>query len=139
MTNPVVGQVALKLSDGREFTMILDMEALVEAESAYGKPLPRMMADAAAGFVGAVRAMLYGSLRAKHPRITLGEATAMFMSDSDAVTLALEQAGEAAFPAANASEGKEAGNPPGKPSGRSGAKPASTRKPSGGSRRARST
>ena len=124
MPNPIKGEVPLKLSDGRDFVLVLDMEALVEAESAYGKPLPQMMSDASQGFVGAVRAMLYGALRTKQPRVTLGEASAMFISDPEAVSAALEQAATLAFP--QAAEGGESANPRprGKTSGASGAKSA---------------
>lgn len=124
MANATKGEVSLKLSDGRQFTLVLDMEAFVEAESAYGKPLPLMMKDAGAGFVGAVRAMLYGALRAKHPQITLRDASGMFQTDAEAVSAALEQAAELAFPKGDGSEDKEGARPPGKSSGRSGAKAA---------------
>lgn len=122
--NPIKGEVPLILSDGRAYTLVLDFDALIEAEGAYGKPLQKMMADASAGFIGAVRAMLFGALRRKHPMIALSDASGMFMSDSEAVTAALEQAALAAFPDA---EDKELGKAPvvarrGKPSGSSGAK-----------------
>lgn len=137
--NPIKGEVPLVLSDGRTFTLLLDMEALVEAETAYRKPMARMMADAAEGFVGATRAMLYGALRAKHPTITLRDASTMFQTDADAVADALERAVTASHPASEGGEGKDSPNPPGKPSGANGAKPASTRKRSGGQRRAPSS
>lgn len=122
--NPIKGEVPLKLPDGREFTLVLDMEALVEAEGAYGKPLARMMADAQLGFVGAIRAMLYGALRYRHPSVTLREASEMFVGYRDEISAALENATLAAMP-----EDKEGANPPrakaprGKRSGGSGAKP----------------
>lgn len=125
MPNTIKGEVPLSLSDGRDFVLVLDFEALVEAEGVYGKPLAQVMADAAAGFVGATRALLYGALRAKHPTITPREASALFLEHSDEVSAALEKAGEAAIPGSR--EGKDGKNPPaksqrGKTSGRSGAK-----------------
>jgi len=121
--NPVKGQVPLKLADGREFTLVLDMEALIEAEAIYGKPLQGLMVDLATGFAGAARAMLYGAMRACHPNVTLREATELFARESDAITDALERATLASFPEANDSaEGKKGENPPGRRSGRSGAK-----------------
>jgi hypothetical protein len=134
MPNPIKGEVPLKLDDGREFVLVLDMEALVEAEAAYGRPLARMMADAQLGFVGAIRAMLFGALRYKHPETTLRDASTLFAEHPDAISDALEAATEAAMPT---SEGKEGANPPpvGKNSGPSGAKPARNPKPSGGQRR----
>jgi hypothetical protein len=121
--NPVKGEVGLTLSDGRKLTLVMDMEALVEAESAYGKPMAQVMADASAGFVGASRALLYGALRAKHPDVSLRDASAMFASDADAVGQALTQAVEKGFPDAANAEGKQGARPRGKTSGSSGAKP----------------
>lgn len=121
MPNPIKGETPLKLNDGREFTLVLDMEALVQAETAYGKPLPKMMADASEGFVGASRALLYGALLTKHPKTTLGEATALFMADAEAVAEALSEAVENGFPEASA-EGNVGKPRRGKRSGGSGAK-----------------
>lgn len=136
--NPIKGKVPLTLKDGREFTLVLDMEAFVEAETAYGKPMPELMAAANAGFVGASRALLYGALKACHPQITLRDASSLFLTDAEAIGPALDAAAAAAFP--DRAEGGEPGNPPrpGKPSGSSGAKPASNQKRSGAKPRARS-
>lgn len=135
--NPVKGEANLTLGDGRNLTLILDFDALVSAETAYGKPLARLMADAAGGFIGAVRALLLGALSRYHPEITPAEAAEIIMSDFDAVGDAMQAATEAAFPSA---EGKKSGNalPAGKASGHNGVKPASNRKPSGTKPRARS-
>lgn len=122
MANPVKGEVPLNLTDGRKLTLVLDFEALVEAEGAYGKPLPQMMGDASQGFVGAVRALLYGALRAKHPQITLRDASALFQTDAEAVSASLEQAASAAFPKEQSGSAEGKAPQPGKTSGRSGAK-----------------
>lgn len=120
----------LKLKDKREFVLVLDFEALVAAETAYGRPLAQTLADAKAGFVGATRSLLYGTLQENHGDLTLQDATAIFMLDGDAVSSALEAATTAAYPAPAAAEDKKAGKgkparrPRGKTSGRSGAKPA---------------
>ena len=132
MPNPIKGEVPLKLSDGREFVLVLDMEALVEAETAYRKPLAQLMADASAGFVGASRALLYGAMRAHHPSVTLRDASAMFMQHGEEVSQALSDAAEAAMPEASSAEGNVEKPPRGPTSGGSGAKPASSRKRSGG-------
>jgi hypothetical protein len=136
--NRLKGEAPLKLSDGREFVFHLDFDALIEAEQAYGKPLPRLMADASQGYVGAVRALLIGGLRRHHPDFTTDDAAAIILTDFDAVATGMMAAVEAAFPK---SEGREPGNAgrTGVTSGRAGAKRASTRKPSGSKRRARST
>lgn len=121
MANPVKGEVPLKLADGREFTLVMDMEALVEAEQAYGKPLAELMADAARGFVGASRSLLFGGLQAKHPGLPLKECTKMLMSDGDEVGNAISAAVEASFPDAQG-EGEQGSRPLGKTSGANGAK-----------------
>lgn len=123
MANSVKGEAALKLSDGREYVIVMDMEGLVEAESAYGKPLQALMQDAGQGFVGATRALLYGALRAKHPGLTKRDALEILQSDGEAVADALTAAVEASFPEAKANgEGGDEPHPPGKPSGASGVK-----------------
>lgn len=111
----------MKLKDGRIFTLVLDFEALVAAEAAYGKPLAQTLADANLGFVGATRALLFGALQARHPEITPRDATDIFMSDGDAVSAALEAASVAAYPAEDREPGK-ARPQRGKNSGRNGAK-----------------
>lgn len=127
MPNPLKGETPLRVADGREFTLVLDFEALIQAESVYGKPLGALMAEAGQGFIGASRALLYGALKTKHPAVSLRDAAEMLQTDGDVVSDALTAAADAAFPE---SEGKDAGNvrpapsPPGKRSGRSGAKPA---------------
>jgi hypothetical protein len=130
------GEVPLTLADGREFTLILDMEALIEAEGAYGAPLAQLMSDTVSGFVRAGRAMLYGAFRAKHPEVSLRDAGVMFGTDSDAINQALERAVIAAFPDPDPdnSEGKDGANPPGPTFGNSGAAPAATKKGSSGKR-----
>lgn len=136
MTNPVKGEVPLTLTDGRQFTMVLDMEAMIEAEGVYRQPLARLLVDAASGFVGASRALLYGTLRAHHRDVTVSDAANIIGSDAESVTSALEAAIDAAYP--SPTEGKERANPPGKTSGVNGVKRGSSRKPSGGPRRAAS-
>lgn len=133
--NQFKGEAPLKLSDGRQFTLVLDMEGLIEAEPVYGHPLPKIMADAAAGFVGAIRALLFGALRRHHPGITAVEVAEIIAADFGAVGLALQAATENGFPQEG---GKKSGNAhqAGKTSGANGAKPASNRTRSGSKRRA---
>lgn len=139
--NPIKGEASLKLSDGREYVLVLDFEALVEVETLTGKPAPQVMSEFSQGFVGAVRALLFGALRRRHPDITAVEVGEMIVSDTDAVTLAMVTAVGSSMP--KPAEGKESGKArsgPGttKSSGRNGAKPVSTPKPSGKQPRARS-
>lgn len=118
--NPIKGEVPLVLHDGRNLTLVLDMEAMVEAESIYGKPLQKLMADAGTGFMGAMGALLQGAL-SRHHEVSRGEALEMLRVDGDAIAVALGKATEAAFPSA---EGNAPAAPRqrGKPSGRNGAK-----------------
>lgn len=140
MTNFVKGESELVLEDGRAFTLVMDFEALVTAESLYRQPVPVVAVDAAMGFVGAKRALLYGAMRAKHPEVTPADALEMCMTDGDRVKLALEAADKAAYPDASEDKkrGKAASRPRGKNSGASGARQASNRTRSGAQPRARS-
>lgn len=88
----------LTLADGRELTLEFDLDAFIEAESAYGKPMRALLADAKAGFIGSVRALLYGGLRKHHPEVTPALAGEIAMSRSEAAADALADAIEAAFP-----------------------------------------
>lgn len=135
--------VALVLSDGREFTVTMNHTVMFDAEQAAQLPLARLMAQAKLGFRGAVRTFLFVALRPRHPEVTLEQASEMTLREYATVDAALTKAFELAFP--DLAEGKDDKNPPrttsrtGKRSGASGAKPASTRKPSGKQRRARSS
>lgn len=135
MSNLLKGEAPLILADKRAFTLVFDMDALIEAESAYGKPMHKLAADASAGFLGAMRAMLYGAMRARHPDVSLEDVSQIILEDTLSVTTALTKALELSMP----KPGKQgaAGNArpapqPGKTSGASGAKRSSTRKRSGG-------
>lgn len=129
MVNPVKGEVPLVLGDGQEFVLVMDWEALIEAESAYGKPMQQLMSDATNGFVGASRSLLYGAMRAKHPRATQQDATRILFQEGEIVREALTEAINLAFPS---TEGKGmAAGQAGKISGANGAKPVSSRKRSG--------
>lgn len=138
--NPIKGEAVLALGDGRRFTLVLDFEALIAAEAAYGKPLAMLMADAKAGFIGAVRALLIGALDRHHPDMGPADASAILQSDMDAVGTAMEAAVDAAFPNETGGEDRESGKarPDGKSYGANGARQGSPRKASGGRRRAAS-
>lgn len=129
MSNPLTGAVPLIIEDGREFTLVLDFEALLEAETAYGQPLPKLMSDSVVGFVTALRALLYGALRAHHRAVSFREAGAILKANGDAVRDAITAAAMAGFPDAEDGDGT---NPPRRRSGASGAKPGSIPRRSGG-------
>lgn len=122
--NPVKGETALTLKDGREFTLVLDMEAMLSIEDATGKPLPKVMAQAVEGFMTATAAIAQAAFALHHPDITRSDVLKILHSDQDALTDALGKAADLAFPQAQAGNGKapKAKTPRGKTSGRSGAK-----------------
>lgn len=122
--NPVKGETPLVLKDGREFTLVLDMEAMLSIEDATGKPLPKVMAQAGEGFMSATAAIAQAAFARHHPDITRSDVLQIMQSDADALTDALGKAADAAFPQAQAGNGKapKAKTPRGKTSGRSGAK-----------------
>lgn len=120
MASALNGEVALTIND-EEHTLVLDFEALIAAEGAYGKPLAVLTSDAEMGFVGALRCLLYGALRRHHPNVTIEAAGQMIMADGKAVDGALEAAARLAYP----EEDKKPGKAPrqrGTRSGRNGAK-----------------
>lgn len=125
MTNPVKGEVALTLADGRRFTLVLDMEALLSVEEATGKPLPQVMAMAGQGFMTAMAAIAQAAFARHHPDLTRADVLAMMASDQDALADALGRASDKAFPeqSAGGKAGAAAAKPGGKRSGRNGAKP----------------
>lgn len=124
--NRVKGEAPLVLSDGRAFTVVLDMESLVEAEVFYGKPLPKVFADASAGFIGANVALLQAAL-SRHHEIDRATALDIYSNNAEAVANALEAASASAFPENDANVGNarpkpSKSSPRGKTSGGSGAK-----------------
>lgn len=141
MANRVKGETPLVLADGRRFTMVLDMEGMVEAETRYRKPIHAIIIDMVEGFLGALAALTQGALARYHPELTRADALAMLRTDRDTIAEALNTALASAFPDAVAdasAEGKDESPPDGPPFGDSGAKRASTPKASGKQPRARS-
>ena len=132
--NPMLGEAELDLGNGHEFTLVFDYEAMIVAEATYGQPLGVASVHADQGFVGALRAMLFGATRAFHPDLTLAEATDIVFSHAPKVKAALNEAAKNSMPpdAGKDAEGKEGDNPPpaGTRSGGNGVKRGSTRKPS---------
>lgn len=137
--NPMKGETPLKLSDGREFTLVSGFRAFVIAERTYGAPIEKIQADAQAGFFSAGATIFHAMLAVKHPEITIDEAGEILFAESAAVMTAVADAAANGAPTAKA-EGKKSGNAgaAGTSSGRNGAKQGSTRKPSGTKRSARS-
>lgn len=128
-------EAILELADGRKFTLTMNNAILFDAEQASGIPLPRLMAQAKMGFLGATRAFLFASLRPLHPDVSMEQASQMTLREYDTVDAALTVAMKRAFPDIEVEEGKQDSHPPkprrGKNSGRNGAKSASSRKRSG--------
>lgn len=121
--NKVKGETPLVLSDGREFTLVLDMEAMLSVEDSTGKPLPKVMAQAGEGFMSATAAIAQAAFARHHPEVTRSDVLGIMQSDSDALTDALGKAADAAFPKAEEGNAKAPkANQRGKTSGRSGAK-----------------
>lgn len=122
MANAIKGEVSLVLADGRAFTLVLDMEAMLSIEEATGKPLPKVMAQAAEGFMTATASIAQAAFSRHHPEVTRGDVLEFIKSDSAALTEALGKAAEAAFPQAAAGNAGADARRPGKSSGRNGAK-----------------
>jgi hypothetical protein len=124
MTNPIKGEAALVLADGRQFTLVLDMEALLGVEEATGKPLPQVMAMAGSGFMSAMAAIAQAAFARHHPDVARADVLAIMQTDQQALTDALSKASDAGFlqPSAGGKGAAPAARPGGKSSGRSGSK-----------------
>ena len=123
MANPVKGEAPLKLADGREFKLVLDMEAMIEAEEVSDRPLPEIMQRAQKGYMGAIATITQAAFLRNHPAIERSDIIAMLQTDQEAVTAAMMQAAKSAFPEPEEEDEGNGKTPPrGKRSGRSGAK-----------------
>ena len=136
--NPMKGETPLKLSDGREFTLVSGFRAFVIAEKSYGAPIDKIQADAEAGYLSAGATIFHAMLAVKHPEITIDEAGEILFSETAAVMTAVGEAVKNGSPAAKSGDKKSGNAQAGTSSGRSGAKRASTPKASGTRRSARS-
>lgn len=120
MANPVKGETPLVLADGREFTLVLDMEAMLSIEDETGKPLPQVMKMAQEGFMTAMAAIARAAFQRSHPDTTRADVLEILRTDQEALAEALGSAAEHAFP-----QDRKAGNvgkrQAGKSSGGSGA------------------
>lgn len=122
MANKLKGETPLVLKDGRQFTLMLDMEAMLSVETEMGKPLPRVMAMAQEGFMTAIAAIAQAAFSRKHPQITRTDVLDIMVSDRDALVAALTSAANAAFPDSTGEAGNAESRQAGKTSGGNGAK-----------------
>ena len=125
MANPVKGETPLVLSDGREFTLVLDNEALLSIEDTTGKPLHVVMAQIGQGYATAVAAFAQAAFGRHHPEMTRADVVGIVMGpDRPKLEEALSDATERAFPEAKAGNAPAPKAKPqrGKSSGRNGAK-----------------
>jgi hypothetical protein len=141
--NPLRGEAALIIGEGdgeRFLTLVFDYEAMIVAEATYGEPIGVVSDHADRGFVGAIRAMLFGTLRAHHPEIDLAEATHICFTQARAVKAAMDEAARNSMPPPQGEEERDEARPrrAGTRSGASGAKQGSTPKASSARPRARS-
>lgn len=137
--NPMKGETPLKLSDGREFTLVSGFRAFVIAEKSYGAPIEKIQADAQAGFLGAGGVIFHAMLAVKHPEITIDEAGEILFAEQAAVMEAIGRAVENGAPTRKSGD-KKPGNDAtaGATSGRNGKKRGSLKTSSGTKRSARS-
>ena len=123
--NSLKGETPLVLSDGQKFTLVLDMEAMLSVEDTMARPLTRVMAMAAEGYMTATAAIAQAAFARHHPDITRADVLAILQTDNVALTEALGKASDAAFGSGEAgnAESHKTKSRRGKTSGRSGAKP----------------
>jgi hypothetical protein len=128
MANPVRGEAACILEDGRTLTLVIDFEALAVAEDIADIGVNELLASLANNpRMKVLRAIVFGALQARHPEIGLDDVGSFLLTDdASPISEALGKAMGGAFPQASQS-GPE--NPP-KPSSGAGtaSKPTGRRK-----------
>lgn len=117
MSNSVKGQTPLKLADGREFVLVLDMEAMLHVEETTGKPLPKVVKMAQEGFMTAIAAIAQAAFSRHHPELARAQVLEMLRTDASVLEKALGDATQAAFPKAEV--GKVPKGKPRPPAGKS--------------------
>lgn len=98
MANPHRGEMSFKTPDA-EYTLVLSTNALCELEEELGKSVPAIVSDMQR--LSTLRALLWASLRTRHPDISLAQAgeiidRAGMVKTTEAITRTLN----AAFPKA---------------------------------------
>lgn len=104
------------LGDGRTVTLVVDFEALAQAEDAADLPVGDILQSLTSRpRMKVLRAVVFGALHEKHPEIGLAEVGDLLLSSDAAVlTDALGKAVSGAFPQASQAG---AANPPKPPRG----------------------
>lgn len=130
MPNPIFGEAAAKLSDGRTLTLRYDFNALCEIEDADGRSFTEINSELQSGNIRikTTRAVLFGGLRAHHPDLTTAEAGDLMLTEQKPLLEAMQIAMQRMQATANPRKGvaPKAPAPPrttSKRSSRSGAKP----------------
>lgn len=73
MANPIKGELEFAVED-ETYTIVLDANALCEAEAITGLSTPDLINQAGRKFVNAQRALLWGGLRRHHDGLSLADA-----------------------------------------------------------------
>ncbi len=113
MANPLKGEAALALS-GRQFTMVFDFNAMCTLEEATGKTAESLLEDLDGDRLAMrdLRALVWASLQARQPELSLRDAGDLLSEDAPAVTGALIEAIGRAMPAVPENKKKAARRPP---------------------------
>ena len=90
MTNPINGSTTINIL-GKEYTFLLDMNALCELESITGSNAISLFerTDTGTASLSDLRALIFCGLKRHHPDITLEEAGDIMGEDTESVLNAL--------------------------------------------------
>lgn len=102
------GEATATLSNGEKLTLRYDHNALIAAEDEANCPINVLLERLRVGRMGAARALLFGGLRAHHPELTADDAGHLIVTESAAITPALQEAMIAAFPSGDGAAGSGA-------------------------------
>jgi hypothetical protein len=72
MTNAQRGEVVVSV-DGKDYTLVVDINALCAIEDAHGVTYDELMGKASKGSLSAIRLITWGALQANHADMTLDD------------------------------------------------------------------
>ncbi len=107
MANMGKGEASFTTSDGQKLTLVVDFNALAEAEHAVNMGANDILAGLSKGRIKAMQGITLGALAARHPGMRLDDVNTLLQHDDDAGALAaaLMAAVNAAFPKAGDANG----------------------------------
>jgi hypothetical protein len=114
MANIARGEASFTTSAGQTLTLVVDFNALAEAEYAVDMGANDILAGLSKGRIKAMRGITLGALARQHPGMSMEDVDTLLMGeDAGPLGNALMKAVEGAFPKPEAAAGANPPAPPG--------------------------